>query len=200
GDTNLVEEGIDRLPVKEDNEAAVMAFDTLKIKLKLSDGWRRTFPDEKNYTYQHTNLKMARLDRIYVTEELFEEWDIEEPAIKTDHQMVSVQLTCDEAPDTGTGRWSIPEIVIKDKEFVKYALKETHETSKKMEGVQNHRRTEECNPQTLFEEFKEKIRWKARQRQKALLPKINKQIAELEAGREDVLNDVSMNDQTKMFE
>ncbi|KAF9028477.1 DNase I-like protein [Hymenopellis radicata] len=157
GDTNLVEEGIDRLPVKEDNEAAVMAFDALKTKLKLSDGWRRTFPDEKNYTYQHTNLKMARLDQIYVTEELFvnsREWDIEEPAVKTDHQMVSVQLTCDEAPDTGTGRWSIPDVVVKDKQFMKYAVEETHKTAEKMNDLTSHqeRRTENENPQTLFEQ------------------------------------------------
>ncbi|KAK0494944.1 hypothetical protein EDD18DRAFT_1058202, partial [Armillaria luteobubalina] len=52
GDMNIVEDSIDRLPAKEDAEEAVLALDELKTKLRLYDGWRQTYPSERNYTYQ----------------------------------------------------------------------------------------------------------------------------------------------------
>ncbi|KAJ7656698.1 hypothetical protein B0H17DRAFT_1213689 [Mycena rosella] len=51
GDTNVVEEPIDRLPSRADPEAPTAALDLLLTSLKLVDGWRKTNPDTKAYTY-----------------------------------------------------------------------------------------------------------------------------------------------------
>jgi hypothetical protein len=47
GDTNMVEDPIDRLPAYSDPEGPVSAFDDLKSYLGLVDGWRETYPTTK---------------------------------------------------------------------------------------------------------------------------------------------------------
>ncbi|KAK0464009.1 hypothetical protein IW261DRAFT_1575512 [Armillaria novae-zelandiae] len=170
---------------KADAEEAVLALDELKTVLKLYDGWRQTNPSERDYTYQHSNLKLARLDRIYVTKNLLEssrEWRIEDPAIKTDHRLISVQITCDEAPETGRGRWSIPQAVLADKTFMTYATSELKTTAEGMMRIKTGQeaRTDEHNAQTLFETYKQQIIEKARKRQKEIIPRINREIDALE--------------------
>ncbi|KAK7007332.1 hypothetical protein R3P38DRAFT_3212320 [Favolaschia claudopus] len=51
GDTNLVEDAIDRLPSHEDSNSAVEAFQDLKAYLGLVDGWRETYPTTRAYTF-----------------------------------------------------------------------------------------------------------------------------------------------------
>ncbi|KAK0459911.1 Endonuclease/exonuclease/phosphatase [Armillaria novae-zelandiae] len=205
GDMNIVEDSIDRLPAKEDAEDAVLALDELKTKLKLYDGWRQTYPSERNYTYQHTNLKLARLDRIYVTQSLLEssrEWKIEDPAIKTDHRIVSVQVTCEEAPETGRGRWTIPQVVLMDKKFMNYAISELQKTAEEMLEINKRPqiRTEEHNAQTLFETYKTRVREEARKHQKAIVPRIDKEIKRLKTEQGNIVNDNNQNDNEKMRE
>jgi hypothetical protein len=44
GDTNIVEDALDRLPSHPDNINAVDALDELKTYLGMMDGWRETYP------------------------------------------------------------------------------------------------------------------------------------------------------------
>ncbi|KAF5362690.1 hypothetical protein D9757_012704 [Collybiopsis confluens] len=69
GDCNMVEDAIDRLPMREDPREAVDSLDGLKMELGLRDGWRDTFPDSKQFTFSR-NDSQSRLDRIYVTNKI----------------------------------------------------------------------------------------------------------------------------------
>lgn len=107
GDFNLVEEAIDRLPMKDSTPGAVEALQSLLGKLHLHDGWRITEPSCCDYTFpQRGSTTRSRLDRIYVSQDVLNrsyEWRIESTNIPTDHRLVSVQLTAAEAPYIGKG-------------------------------------------------------------------------------------------------
>src|ERR1700761_1750674 len=49
GDYNLVEDMIDRLPMRNDPSPAIDALDELKTLLRIEDGWRATYPSTKAY-------------------------------------------------------------------------------------------------------------------------------------------------------
>jgi exonuclease III len=51
GDTNFVEDAIDRLPSHPDSKYATDAFEDLKRYLGLIDGWRETYPTTRAYTF-----------------------------------------------------------------------------------------------------------------------------------------------------
>jgi hypothetical protein len=66
GDFNLVEDAIDRLPCHSDHNGATQALQDVKSTLHLIDGWRRTNPTSKAYTYQQKETgSQSRIDRIY---------------------------------------------------------------------------------------------------------------------------------------
>jgi hypothetical protein len=110
GDTNFVEDAIDRLPAHKDKTAAG-AFAELKRYLGLVDRWRETYPTTHAYTFlQPLALggSQSQLDRIYVRESIFEncfEWDVQAVGIETDDRMVSVKISTETAPTIGHGRW-----------------------------------------------------------------------------------------------
>jgi exonuclease III len=92
GDTNIVEDAIDRLPHKRDDDEATNALAKFKRLLELKDGWRVTYPDTRAYTYTHTSGdSFSRLDRIYVSPALLSvcrNWTISDLGTLTDHRMV----------------------------------------------------------------------------------------------------------------
>ncbi|KAJ6490331.1 hypothetical protein C8R47DRAFT_977706, partial [Mycena vitilis] len=51
GDTNIVEDALDRQPARTDPDAPVSALDDLKMYLNLIDGWRETNPTTRAFTY-----------------------------------------------------------------------------------------------------------------------------------------------------
>jgi exonuclease III len=70
GDTNFVEDAIDRLPSHSDSKASVDTFDDLKKYLGLIDGWRETYPTTRAYTFMQALSQggsQSRIDRIYIT-------------------------------------------------------------------------------------------------------------------------------------
>jgi exonuclease III len=72
GDFNLVEDDVDRLPSHSDNTEATEALDNFKASLQLLDGWRKTYPTTKSYSYmQKSSGSQSRIDRIYVTRPIF---------------------------------------------------------------------------------------------------------------------------------
>jgi len=113
GDFNLVEETIDRMPVRQkDNHVALENLSTLKQTLNMIDGWRQQYPNKLSFTYAQPTKhgeripSHSRIDRIYVTESVLKhsfEWSIEETAIKTDHKMVVMTFSNPGNPFIGQG-------------------------------------------------------------------------------------------------
>ncbi|KAF5375493.1 hypothetical protein D9615_009178 [Tricholomella constricta] len=198
GDFNVVEDMLDRLPAYTDPQEAVEELNELRNLLRLKDGWRTTFPTTKAYTFlQEATSSQSRLDRIYASEEIMQsarEWKIEPSGIPgTDHRMVSVQVAHRNAPWVGKGRWSIPNHVLKDKLFRATVRKEGLKTVEDLEQIQ-HTRTHEKNPQTVFANFKAEMMQLARQRDKAIIPKIDRQLRELQDALDRVNNDTTSED------
>ncbi|KAJ7667711.1 Endonuclease/exonuclease/phosphatase, partial [Mycena polygramma] len=202
GDTNVVEDALDRQPARNDPDAPVSALDDLKMYLNLIDGWRETNPTTRAFTYHQIQTgSQSRIDRIYIRRSLFEnsfEWGIKTVGIETDHRMVSVRLTCENAPTMGHGRWVWPDHIIRDKTLTNYIhekgliLHENLEKTKTWEA-----RVPEFNPQTLWAEFKTDIGKKARERAKAVVPKMTKDIKELEERLDEILNDKDLNEEER---
>ncbi|KAJ7161824.1 Endonuclease/exonuclease/phosphatase [Mycena crocata] len=179
GDFNLVEDAIDRLPMHDDNQAAVDALDELLTSFGLYDGWRETFPTTKAFTF-HQNIvngSQSRIDRIYISENMFvtaREWKIEAVGIPTDHKMVSVQIAHESAPNIGKKRWSMPKNLFKDKILTK-AIKESGIAAlDKISNLTGPRSTEN-NAQTIWASFKIEITQVAKAREKTIVPRIIQQ-------------------------
>ena len=69
GDFNFVEDALDRLPLRSDNEAITNSFALLKSSLDLHDGWGQANPDDITFTYSQTLAKgrsSSQIDRIYL--------------------------------------------------------------------------------------------------------------------------------------
>ena len=119
GDFNIVEEPMDRLPARADPEKGVLALDDCLRSLRLSDGSRNTYPSSKNWTHTTPTNTFLRLDRIYATEKVQEkarEWEIQpNPLENTDHKVVSVMITDENAPAVGKGHRNFPTRMMQDK-------------------------------------------------------------------------------------
>ena len=123
GDFNLVENPeLDRLNNRRgtDPMATRDILTNLKIELDLVDGWCRRHPKKRGYTF--TGESQSRLDRIYMKEDTYPwctEWKIEHPGFKTDHSLVSIQITSENMPFIGRGRWAIPVGLLKNRKLKK---------------------------------------------------------------------------------
>ncbi|KAJ3008139.1 hypothetical protein NUW54_g3268 [Trametes sanguinea] len=197
GDFNNVEDPIDRLPISEP-DASLAELDSLKMELGLMliDGWRATNPTDRAYTFHRGSGEEAtcsRLDRIYVTTEVFDqarEWQIKPPAIKTDHCLVSVQISMADAPMVGKGRPTFALHLTKDKTLAKQ-LKETGMKALQQleQMVTRGNRSEDHNPQILLSELKKTWLHLAREREKELVPKLLQEISELNKELHHAQND-----------
>ncbi|KAJ3991447.1 Endonuclease/exonuclease/phosphatase [Lentinula boryana] len=202
GDCNMVEAGVfDRLPAHDDPEEACEALDNLKLNLHLRDGWRATFPSTKAFTYMQAGTGVqSRIDRIYLTNIMLEtarEWQIRESGIpNADHSMISVQISSEDAPYIGKGRWRIPDYVIKDKELLQYVRKTGMESEQALKALSV--RSPTMNAQSIWHTFKTKISNKAKDRAKQIVPGLTRKINEEQLELERVLNDVELSEERKM--
>ncbi|KAF5367240.1 hypothetical protein D9615_010668 [Tricholomella constricta] len=201
GDFNVVEDMLDRLPASNDPDEAIEALTELRNDLHLTDGWRTTFPTTKAYTFlQEATATQSRLDRIYASEEIIataREWKIEQSGVPgADHKLVSVQVSHQAAPEVGKGRWSIPHHVLRDKTFKAMINQEGKKALEEIHAIQG-RRTETKNPQTIYAKYKTEIMHTARQRDKAIIPKRDRRIKELQKTLERVNNDPTVNEDEK---
>lgn len=94
GNFNLVKDMLDRLPSHNNNLETVRALRELKADCTLIDGWRYTYPNQKQYMYtQKATKSMSRIDRIYMKEQLLTnsvDWQIvTDTNIDTDHMLTS---------------------------------------------------------------------------------------------------------------
>ncbi len=181
GDFNNVEDIIDRLPVQDGPDTSIIALDRLKLSLGLmiADGWHTTNPTARDYTFHRgsgQNTVFSRLNRIYVSTDLFNnarDWRICEPGVKTDHSMVSVQLTLDTAPIVRPGRPIFPLGLLKDNKLAKSIKQRGMEALHELTCLETSRvRTEGANPQTVLHKFKVDTMLMARDRERAVVPKL----------------------------
>ena len=190
GDFNLVEDALDRLPSKQDGEIATESLRELRSELDLVDGWRHTNPDTKGYTWiRESDGTQSRIDRIYVREDFLadcKDWEITQPPIPTDHEIVSAKITTPTTPEIGRGRWAIPLRLLKNK-FIKG---EIQNLGLKLEDkiTTQSTRTETNNPQIWLQEFKSEILKITRTYEKRTQPKIKTKIARLHEELNNIRN------------
>ncbi|KAJ3892876.1 Endonuclease/exonuclease/phosphatase, partial [Lentinula edodes] len=202
GDCNMVEAGVlDRLPAHDDPEEASEALDNLKIMLKLRDGWRSTNPNDRAFTYmQSATGSQSRIDRIYVTDSVLEtarEWKIRESGVpNADHNLVSVQVTSEEAPWIGRGRWRVPDYVVKDKDFLSYAREQGIKAEQELKSLTT--RTQINNAQTIWHALKSKIISKAKARAKQIVPGLIRKINETQLELDRTLNDIELSEELRI--
>ncbi|GLB44701.1 putative RNase H [Lyophyllum shimeji] len=197
GDFNMVEDLIDRLPMRLDPAVATEALESLKNKLNVTDGWRATHPTSKDYTLLHTaSDSQSRIDRIYVTEKVLEtarDWRIEPNGIpNTDHSIVSVQVAHEAAPNIGRGRWSIPAHILRDKEFREFAHDSGVEALKRLDALKNTPRSEEQNAQVIYNTWKRETLQKGRRRDRLVVPTIQAKIKEKEKTLHKITNSMEI--------
>jgi hypothetical protein len=105
GDFNLVEDPLDCLPAHGDSQQATEALHDFKQMHLLADGWCRQSPTSLGYTFLHPQTAIqSRIDCIYVQEPILplcHGWDISPTAVRTDHKLISAQITQPEAPFIG---------------------------------------------------------------------------------------------------
>lgn len=191
GDFNIVEDALDRLPCHVDPLHATAALRALCEHLRVYDGWRHENPDEKNFTFAQANGgSQSRIDRIYVSEALLKnstQWNIDTTPVPTDHRLISFNAIDAKAPFLGTGRWTIPLFLLKDKElslaFNDLGLKLENDISNSLTN-----RTPVNNPQTLFKTFKDQIIALCRTRARSAIPKIDMTIKKLKTQLKTSLN------------
>ena len=203
GDFNMVEDSLDRLPCHPDNPNTVATLGELKCNLNLIDGWRRTFPDKREYSHtQTTNTSQSRIDRIYLKNELLAPatgWRIDPPLIETDHWLVSATISTPEAPEIGRGRWQIPTYLLKNKDVVK----EINDLGKKAQHqieASRFRRTITNNPQTIYAKFKSDLIEICRTHAKVIHPTITNKIEKLKRKLNEVNNNTQIDDDDKLLE
>ncbi|KAM5543384.1 hypothetical protein V8D89_002969, partial [Ganoderma adspersum] len=210
GDFNNVEDAIDRLPIGEEPDASIEALDAVKLSLglMLTDGWRATNPTLRDHTFCRgtgDNAVHSRLDRIYIKQDLFEtarDWASYVPSVKTDHNLISVQLVTLNAPTVGPGRPVFPLHLLKDKTLAKLMKQRGLEAANQLEHLRMEGvcRTEDENPQTILHKLKTDWMRIARRHEREKIPKMLAEILKLEATLKAVKADPNMSDNTKKAE
>ncbi|KAI0832658.1 Endonuclease/exonuclease/phosphatase, partial [Trametes gibbosa] len=208
GDFNNIEDAIDRLPLPEDaRDASIEVLDDLKRRLRLMmvDGWQKTHPGAINFTFHRgmgEQATLSRLDRIYVSEDVYRfalRWSINEPGLKTDHSLVSVQITTPHAPVVGTGRPVFPLHLLKSKSLTKKMKERGTQAADELTDLKMGRaqRTPDHNPQTIL--FRMKTDWMetARTMERETVPKMIAEIEELQRDLEVVHADTQRSDRAK---
>ncbi|KAI0746605.1 Endonuclease/exonuclease/phosphatase [Daedaleopsis nitida] len=181
GDFNNVEDVVDRLPVGGEGDSSVTALDDLKaaVGLMIADGWRATHPLQRAYTFLRglgQTAQMSRLDRIYTTQEVFEhccEWKIHEGGIRSDHSMVSVEVTRRDSPELGKGRPVFPKGLLKDRKLAKRMHQRGLEAVREIVHIASSgSRSEKRNPQIVLAEMKRDWLGAAREREREVVLKL----------------------------
>ncbi|KAK0217785.1 Endonuclease/exonuclease/phosphatase [Armillaria fumosa] len=161
GDTNIVEDMIDRLPCHKDNTKATQALSELKNLLQLKDGWRETNPTSIGFTFMQSSTgSQSRIDRIYIANELTSScrnWNIKTTHIPTDHKIVTVELIDLKTPHIGRGRWTMLLYLLKNKKLMQEIHDLGLEVESQMEKLKFNERTQTINAQTLYKEFKDQM-------------------------------------------
>ncbi|KAJ7763069.1 Endonuclease/exonuclease/phosphatase [Mycena metata] len=203
GDFNMVEDAIDRMPHHKDANVVTEAMLEFKSKLHLIDGWRRAFPDLKSYTFLHAATgSQSRIDRVLLTENMMKytyDWTIESPGIHTDHQLLSMKYSDPNLPFIGKGRWVLPLRLLKDKKVMEQVYALGKEMEARLEGLGDNR-SDEDNPQKIWKSFKDEITELFRERDKVMVPKMEKDIKSLKEKMNKTLNNPLIGEEERRTE
>lgn len=100
--------------------------------------------------------------------------------------MVSVRITNPQMPHVGTGRWTLPELILKSKRFNKEMLEKGMKLASDIQNIQE--RTNDTNTQQMFEDFKIDMMTNTRNIAKVEVPKLKKQIEMMKKDLKAILN------------
>ncbi|KAF5314570.1 hypothetical protein D9611_007204 [Ephemerocybe angulata] len=199
GDTNIVEDSLDRLPIRRDDPGAVSALRGLKRKLGIVDGWRDENPDGIQYTYlQETTGSQSRIDRIYVTPKILRttrEWLVEPSDIHTDHSLVSFHYYDPGQPVHGNGRATIPLWLAKDEKFLKKAkclVRSAVEEARMVAGGDAETPEKTYPVQEVYHALKVSLHCWAKVRVKDAQPKMRRRIESRKKELKKVVNNKEM--------
>ncbi|KAH6914282.1 Endonuclease/exonuclease/phosphatase [Coprinopsis sp. MPI-PUGE-AT-0042] len=211
GDFNLTEDDIDRLPPRPDSEEAVEAIQILKQKLEMVDGWRMENPDKIMYSWARpTNQpenenevsSKSRIDRVYISRSRLPmscDWKYSSHPVRSDHDLVSAVYYDLESPYIGKGRWAIPAFLLNDSPFIREVSQIGKVALERAQEVVAATRTESTNPQSIWKEYKDKIRSLAKERSRREMPTTEARLEELRETKEQTLNDRGIRDEEKLF-
>ncbi|KAL7280530.1 hypothetical protein ACG7TL_005462 [Trametes sanguinea] len=199
GDFNNVEAPIDRFPdIVRADDRLLDELGLLKQWLGLQpvDGWRRANPTKRDFTFTRgkgDQLTRARLDRIYVKESeaiWMRDWRITPAGVKTDHLMVMVEASAPDTPVVGKGRPVFPTYLLKDAKLKAQMKASSKRAADRVKDIEKRGRTKEDNAQKVLVEMKREWLDLARAREKAVVPRLLKEIRtreeELEAAKADL--------------
>ncbi len=190
GDMNLVENALDRLPMREDPLSPVRALQRLCRGIKVQDVWRIWNPEERMFSFmQSATGSQSRIDRVYVGTDFRKNitgWDNIGPGFVTDHRLILCKMANKSKPFIGRGRWRMHAMLMTDENF----LKQVREAGLKLQDkiVESQRRSEPNNIQTLYKAFKDEVVALAKGRAKRSVPKLEKRIKGLKDGLKLLLN------------
>jgi hypothetical protein len=112
GDFNMVEDAIDRFPPHPDQGDLVTTMKLLTNTRRLDDGWRKAHSSGSadGFTFKSSNecLSRSRIDRVYVTDEVFgksSKWQVAETPSSFDHRIVAFDYTPNVKIDRGPAPW-----------------------------------------------------------------------------------------------
>ncbi|KAL4064642.1 Endonuclease/exonuclease/phosphatase [Scleroderma citrinum] len=180
GHFNLTEDPIDRAPARTDNQNAIQALRTCHHTQDLQNSWCHNFPSEHTFTFTTAGHTMLRLDRIYTQKDIkdnISNWSHDTSSIPSNHKMVSLRLSPTGTPFISKDRWSWPLGLLHDKELNKFILNLGCNLQCNMKNLTKDDHTP--NQQTLWQDFKDKIRREAIKATKPQIPKITQQITAL---------------------
>lgn len=163
GDFNLVEEAIDRLPMRESPGAPLAALKSFLDTLDMHDGWRLSNPNAAAFSFpQRGGTRRSRIDRMYVRGSLLDQalcWEILSTGVRTDHCLVTARMTTASSPYIGKGRWTMPAHLLADQEFLKLVTQIGDSALRRAKSnAQNPHRAKHSNPQTVLSDFKRRVK------------------------------------------
>lgn len=197
GDLNMVENALDRYPARTERQSVLDAFDEMKRQGNLVDGWRAVNPTARGKSFissPHPGTavqSLARLDRIYVKEELLrccDEWHINLAGLRTDHDLVSVLMTPKDAPYVGKGRSTLAPFAIEYPELQEKFRVRALWLESEIRALPPNEWSEARNIQTLWKEFKGDLMRIGTDFSRKRTTMLDKEIGEWEKRRETVLN------------
>jgi len=107
-------------------------MNNILTEFNFVDIWRIQNPDIKRFTWsRHHPIVQSRLDYWFIPQEMIFSVDrcCIQAALKTDHKLITVQLTFNDAARRGPGLWKFNSLLLHDQEYitqVKQIIKEDY--------------------------------------------------------------------------
>jgi len=204
GNFNFIEDPLDRLPAHCDSPSTIDNWQSLKSHLSLADGWQVTFPGSPGYTFAQSvgqGGHQSRINCIYVQEDMLhfcKDWEIGPAPLHTDHQLISVRLSKQSMPFIGKGRWTLNPTLLRDTQVKNSLIKEAIKLRTSLDHCETMR-TNQINPQTIFQAFKDNAVAILRNRAKKVIPMARLRIERLKEDQCQILNDTTIPDDARLL-